>query len=206
MIIIIRPERQALETKMIFEQNGYNDIAIFSPIDVIFNQDQISIFLENLVSNNHDSLIFTSQNALFALQKHCSDSDFSIIDLPVFVVGKRTAQQAKECGFQRIYVAENANAEAILPLMLMHNCQNPLFGAGRGKKKTLLIADQFHTINVCDLYQVDKIDYDFPHSLLNSETDMNMICLSSHMFKIAQEAVLEQNPESYKDLIFIGIL
>lgn len=189
MIVIIRPVAQALETQKRFIQSGISDIFLFSPVDIIFSQKEVERFIDFCKKEVCDSLIFTSQNALLALEYFQYLYDFSFFDGPIFVVGSKTYDKARALGFKNIIISPTGKADGILQLLKQNNCTRPVFGSGRDKKDTLLKIDH---LNICELYRAEKKN-PMPSFPFEDNAHIHMLCFSMRMFQIAKEESDKQN-------------
>lgn len=117
-VLVIRSEPAASETAN--KLRALNHEAIVFPMsryvcDVDFDIEQ---------TQNASGLIFTSANAIRCLIK-CNTLTQSIKQLPIFCVGARTAELAKEMGFSRIHSGEGGG-RALAPIIKNHQFDDHL--------------------------------------------------------------------------------
>lgn len=93
---------------------------------------------EALKQSTH--LIFTSKNGVRAIQEHHS----TLLQKPVFAVGKQTAGFLKQCGFQHIVYPEIETAEGLVDLIDTHSFSNPYFVWPHSALSRAVISDYLH--------------------------------------------------------------
>lgn len=192
MIVIARPLFQALETEKLFLAQKFNNIYVFPTVDIIVDASAVEKFVEIYKTNQCDALIFTSQNALYALSQSENILDYALCSLPVFVVGKKTAQKACQMGFPHVIKSPTDNAEGILPLLEKHQCSRPLFGAGRDRKETISKSDALDVLYICTLYSAEE-NQNITALPFKDHKRVDILCFSMRMFNITQKIIEKQN-------------
>jgi uroporphyrinogen-III synthase len=103
-LLVTRPEPDAMKLAGRLEQDGHD--AIVEPLMRLSFEDADPIDLEGA-----SALIATSRNALRALR--ASPALAEARHIPIFVVGKATAAEARQMGFERILVGPGRAADLV---------------------------------------------------------------------------------------------
>lgn len=116
-LLVTRPEPDAMKLAGRLEQNGH-DVAV-EPLMRLSLDDTDLIDLAGA-----SALIATSRNALRALR--ASPALAEARQIPIFVVGKATAAEARSMGFERIMVGAGRAADLVPAIAATHDATDGL--------------------------------------------------------------------------------
>ena len=131
MIYIIRPQASAKETQMILAKIGH--ICHILPITQIIPQQDNILFFKKALREKRHHIIFTSGNAFAGL----SYEDYTPYHHQVYCVGEKTAQKAREYGFENIKIANPENIQGLTECILADKPSLVLYAAGKQRKPYL---------------------------------------------------------------------
>lgn len=116
-VLVTRPEPDNLDTCARLEA-----LNLFTVAEPLMVRQNLDTGLPN--PNGFGAMVLTSANALRALKERGELQKY--IDLPVFSVGEKTAQAAKNAGFRNIQTA-NGDAASLIDLLKQQEFKNSLF-------------------------------------------------------------------------------
>ncbi|KAG5438367.1 hypothetical protein PCANB_002855 [Pneumocystis canis] len=130
----------------IFKNSGF--FTIFLPVlkCSFINQEELKKILKNQLYNTFSALIFTSQNAVYALKESFTYIEKhelkQILHITVYTVGPATYNAVKSLGFHKIYGKESGNAEMLLNFILSYHTDKKPILFLTGEKRINILEKQ----------------------------------------------------------------
>lgn len=198
MFFIARPDRRAQETQSLLEEKKIQSF-ILPPADIVFDTQQQKEFKEHF--QHYDAWIITSLYALEALP--FTRDEISLMTITLYCVGQKTAQKAKEMGFQNIKNPPDENSASLAQLIAQEQQHHALAYLTTDQRRPFIeYILKESPLSCYMLYHVKKKNDFLDHhkQLFIKDISPQIICFSNNMFHHCLEIIQTHYPEK-KDMI-----